>query len=74
MDYRIFWISQDEQGNIPIGEYASREAAERELPHCKLELLSQCLDNDADPTGEGGLMTRSACLAGKWEILVHWSY
>ena len=32
MDYRIFWISQDEQGNIPMGEYASREAAERELP------------------------------------------
>jgi hypothetical protein len=74
MKYRIFWISQDEEGNVPMGEYASREAAERALPSCKAELLNQCLDDDDDPTGVDGLMTRSACLAGKWEILVHWSY
>jgi hypothetical protein len=68
MDYRIFWISQDKQGNVPMGEYPSIEAAELELPSCKAELLSQCLDDDEDPTGVDGMMTRAACLAGEWEI------
>ena len=68
MEYHIFWHSRDEQGIVAMGEYASREAAERERPNCKAELMSQCLDNAEDPTGEGGLMTRSACLAGHWSI------
>jgi hypothetical protein len=69
MKFHIFWTSQDRQGQCAMGEYDSEQIAERELPSCKAELLSQCLDDDEDPTGAEGLMTRSACLSGEWEIL-----
>tara|TARA_R100000306_G_C4250778_1_gene80343 strand:- start:7 stop:414 length:408 start_codon:yes stop_codon:yes gene_type:complete len=66
--YKISWLSDDRQGEMPMGEYISLEVAKRELPACQAELLAQCLDDTEDPIGADGLMTRAACLNGTWAI------
>jgi hypothetical protein len=65
--WAVSWISEDSQGEIPMGEYASEENARAELAACKAELLAQCL-NDDEFSGEDKMMTRRACLAGTWKV------
>lgn len=65
--WAISWISEDSQGEIPMGEYVSEENARGELAACKTELLAQCL-NDDESSGKDNVMTRRACLAGTWKI------
>ena len=62
----LWWVSQNGQGEIPMGEYATPEEATAAIPDAQAELLRECLDDTADPTGAEGCMTRSACLAGTW--------
>ena len=63
---QLWWISEDWQGEIAMGEYATPEAASAAIPEAQAELLRECLDDAEDATGENRLMTRSACLAGTW--------
>jgi len=65
---QLWWTSEDRQGEIAMGEYSTPEAARAAIPEAQAELLRECFDDAEDPTGEDGLMTRSACLAGTWWI------
>jgi len=66
--WHISWVSEDGQGEILMRMYPSAAWAYAELPRCKAELLEQCLDDDEETSGDDGLMTRSACLAGTWVV------
>lgn len=61
----LFWISEDGQGSVPMGEYESEAAAWDAQPAMKAELLDLALDDDEDYTG---LMTKAAVRAGSWSV------
>lgn len=66
--FKIYWTSEDKQGDVCMGEFATRGEAEGNLMNAKAELLSQALDNAEDPDGSGKLMTKRAVEAGTWSI------
>jgi hypothetical protein len=65
--FKIYWTSEDKQGDVFMGEFATREAAEADMANAKTELLSQALD-DVEGEDQKGLMTKSAVEAGSWAI------
>lgn len=67
--FKIYWTSADKQGDVFMGEFDTREAAEADLASAKAEMLSQALD-DVSGEDQTGLMTKSAVEAGSWSIIV----
>jgi hypothetical protein len=65
--FKIYWTSEDKQGDVFMGEFATREAAEADMGNAVAELLSQALD-DVEGEDQKCLMTKSAVEAGSWSI------
>jgi hypothetical protein len=42
---KLFWVREDEQGTIPMGEYASAAEARGAEPAALAALLDQCADD-----------------------------
>lgn len=65
--YRLYWVSENKQGSVLMGEFSTREEASAAVPAADEELLSQALDEE-DLAEPDGLMTKSAVRNGGWEI------
>jgi len=66
--FMIYWTSEDLMGNIPMGEFATKAAAEAGMAAATQELLSEALDDCEDHEGVEGLLTKRAVEAGTWSI------
>lgn len=44
--YKLFWTRADKQGDIDMGDYASREEAEAAVPAALAEMLAQCGESE----------------------------
>lgn len=65
--FKIYWTSESKQGDVFMGEYATKDEAEANLASAKVELIYQALD-DVEGEDQKGLMTKSAVEAGIWSI------
>ena len=57
--FKLFWQSADQQSDIPMGEYDTRDDAEAAIDCARAELLNQCNDDDG----------RDAINAGRFEVV-----
>jgi hypothetical protein len=57
--YKLFWIAPDGIGEIPMGEYPSREEAGAYVPEGEAELLSACADDEQ----------RENIIRGRWAVV-----
>jgi hypothetical protein len=53
---RLFWVREDKQAELNMGDYATVAEAVAEIPACLQEILSQCDDEGA------------VTLAGYWSV------
>jgi len=61
--YRLYWTRADRQGDMDMGEYPTREAAEAAIPECEAEMLAQCATTEPESTEE-----RAELMAGSWDV------
>ncbi len=66
--FKIYFTAEDKQGDICMGEFATKEEAEASIESAKAELISQALD-DVEGEDQTGLMTKSAVERGSWDVL-----
>lgn len=66
--FKIYFTSEDKQGDIFMGEFATKEEAEANIESAKAELISQALD-DVEGEDQAGLMTKSAVERGSWDVV-----
>ena len=57
--FYLYWQSADQQSDIPMGEYDTRDDAESAIDGARAELLNQCNDDDS----------RDAIKRGHFEIV-----
>jgi hypothetical protein len=56
--FNLYWVREDRQGDIFMGNYESKEAAAAAIEAAEQELLEQCADDDCCATIK----------AGHWEV------
>lgn len=54
--FTLYWVREDKQGELNMGDYATVAEAVAEIPACLQEILSQCDDEGA------------VTLAGFWSV------
>ncbi len=62
--FRLYWVSADRQASMPMGEYASAEAAWADQPAALAEILEQCPEAGT----EKGDFFRQRAVNGVWEV------
>jgi len=55
---KLFWVSHDKQGDFPMGDFPTEEAARAAIPEAQKDLLEQCTDEDC----------REEILRGTWTL------
>ena len=65
--YKIFWTSEDKQGDVLMGVFSTRAEAEANLAAAKAELLSEAIKDEEQD--QKGLMTETAVKAGSWAVI-----
>ena len=66
--FNLYFTSEDKQGDIFMGGFATKEEAEASIESAKTDLLSQALD-DVEGEDQAGLMTKSAVDRGSWDVV-----
>ena len=54
--FTLYWVREDKQADLNMGDYATQAEAVAEIPACLQEILSQCDDEGA------------VTLAGFWNV------
>lgn len=67
MAFTLYWTRADRQGDINMGEYPTKEAAEAAIPEAKAELIRECPGPQLE-TNEDFTKARDEIEAGYWSI------